>query len=200
MQRRNFLAAAVAAPAAAAGLLHVDTRPARAQGPLGALKPPRLKPVTDAGVRTGVYGLTYVRDVVIADLTALNAAARAAGFGRLKVNSAYRSYDTQAAWFKSYTANVSYEAALRYSNRAGHSGHQLGTTLDIDVYAASGLNGWMTRNAHRYGFVKSYPPGKESKHCYGAEDWHYRYFGRTVAGYIQASGLTEREWLWYARH
>src|SRR5688572_46735 len=42
MQRRDFLTAAVAAPAAA-GLLHLNTKPARAQaGPLPA-KPARLK-------------------------------------------------------------------------------------------------------------------------------------------------------------
>ena len=48
MQRRDFLTAAVAAPAA--GLLHFDTRPARAQAPSGALKPPRLKPGDTVGL------------------------------------------------------------------------------------------------------------------------------------------------------
>lgn len=50
MQRRDFLSAAVAAPAAAAGLLHYDTRLARAQSQSGALKPARLK----AGDRVGL--------------------------------------------------------------------------------------------------------------------------------------------------
>lgn len=43
MKRRDFLTATVAAPAAAAGLLHLDTRFARAQGRTGPLKPARLK-------------------------------------------------------------------------------------------------------------------------------------------------------------
>jgi muramoyltetrapeptide carboxypeptidase len=42
MQRRDFLTATVAAPAAAAGLLHLDTRLARAQERPGSLKPARL--------------------------------------------------------------------------------------------------------------------------------------------------------------
>ena len=48
MQRRDFLTAAVAAPAA--GLLHFDTRRARAQAPSGARKPPRLKPGDTVGL------------------------------------------------------------------------------------------------------------------------------------------------------
>ncbi|MDQ3170569.1 MAG: LD-carboxypeptidase [Acidobacteriota bacterium] len=43
MQRRDFLAAAVAAPAAAAGLIHLDTRSARAQERRATLRPARLK-------------------------------------------------------------------------------------------------------------------------------------------------------------
>jgi D-alanyl-D-alanine carboxypeptidase len=76
----------------------------------------------------------------------------------------------------------------------------LGTTLDIDVYAASGLNAWMNANGYKYGFVKSYPPGKNANHCIGSEDWHYRYVGRTVAARIVASGLTIREYQWFAAH
>jgi D-alanyl-D-alanine carboxypeptidase len=163
-------------------------------------KAPNLVPAGNAGVRYGYYGKVYVRDLLIADLRALNAAARAAGFGSLIINSAHRSYATQARWFASYTESRGYSNALLYSNRAGHSGHQLGTTLDINVYARVGLNAWMHKNAYKYGFIKSYPAGKTSVHCYGAEDWHFRYFGRTVAAQIKASGLTEREWLWYAKH
>jgi len=43
MKRRDFLTATVAAPAAAAGLLHLDTRRARAHGRTGPLRPARLK-------------------------------------------------------------------------------------------------------------------------------------------------------------
>jgi D-alanyl-D-alanine carboxypeptidase len=158
--------------------------------------PTHLVKVTNAGVRTGSYGMSYVRSLVIPDLKALNAAARAAGYGSLIVNSGYRSYDTQARWFASYSSANGYKQALLYSNRAGHSGHQLGTTLDINVYAATGLNAWMRNNAYKYGFIQSYPANQTAKHCYGTEDWHYRYLGRDTAANIFKSGLTEREWLW----
>ena len=161
---------------------------------------PDLVPAGNAGIRYGTYGTVYVRNIVIADLRAMSQAAAAAGHGSLIINSAYRSFETQAQWFENYASSKGYNQALLYSNRAGHSGHQLGTTIDVNVYATSGLNAWMRTNAHRFGFIQSYPAGLTSKHCYGAEDWHFRYFGRPTAAAIKASGLTEREWLWRNYH
>jgi D-alanyl-D-alanine carboxypeptidase len=54
----------------------------------------------------------------------------------------------------------------------------------------------MAANAWRYGFVMSYPRGREDVTCYLYEPWHYRYFGRALAARIHASGLTPREFLW----
>lgn len=158
--------------------------------------PGDLAPVTNAGVRTGSYGQQYVRGFLIAELAALNNASKAAGHGSLVVNSAYRSYDMQADWFKRYADAHGYDQALLYTNRAGHSAHQLGIAIDINVYASSGLNAWMRDNAWRYGWVQSYPAGKNAVHCYGTEDWHYRYLGREAAAVIRGLGITEREYLW----
>jgi D-alanyl-D-alanine carboxypeptidase len=54
----------------------------------------------------------------------------------------------------------------------------------------------MIRNAWAFGFVLSYPRGKSSQVCYGYEPWHYRYYGRALAGAIRASGLPPRVGLW----
>jgi D-alanyl-D-alanine carboxypeptidase len=162
--------------------------------------PTDLAPVTDAGVRTGVYGQQYVRSFLIADLKALNDAARTAGHGNLLLNSAYRSYDTQTAWWNSSLRNNGYAHAIQYTARRGHSEHQLGTAVDINVFATSGLNSWMRASAHKYGFVVSYAPGRDHAHCFGTEDWHFRYFGRDTAAKMSASGLSPREYLWYVFH
>ena len=169
--------------------------------------PPDLVKATSAGVdHDSRYGIPYVRRVVMADLTAMAGAARAAGV-HLRVNSAYRSYDTQlaellgeGAWFESAVRSKGYQEALLYTNRAGHSEHQLGTTLDLEPYVFPGTHAWLTRHAWSYGFLLSYPEGRNTKHCYGTEIWHYRYFGREVAAEIRASGLSPREWLWYVEH
>jgi D-alanyl-D-alanine carboxypeptidase len=133
-------------------------------------------------------------------------AARNAG-ARLAVQSAYRSYSTQASTFAYWVRVSGYTAALLSSARAGHSEHQLGTTLDFRSYGGSApwyytdwgktkAGAWLKANAWKYGFIMSYPKGKTSLTCYGYEPWHYRYLGRAVAAKVHASGLTLRDYLW----
>jgi D-alanyl-D-alanine carboxypeptidase len=78
----------------------------------------------------------------------------------------------------------------------------MGTTADI------GWNGcelectvgtpeavWIAANAHKYGFIVSYPDGKEHITGYAYEPWHVRYVGTDVAAQVHASGLTLHEFL-----
>ncbi len=154
----------------------------------------------------GLNGGHQVRAVVIADLRAMASAARKAG-ARLAVQSAYRSYSTQRSTFAYWTRVSGHAAALKSSARAGHSEHQLGTTLDFRSYGGSApwyyadwgksrAGAWLKSNAWRYGFVLAYPKGKTSLTCYSYEPWHYRYVGRAVAATVRASGLTLRHYLW----
>ena len=154
----------------------------------------------------GLNGGYSVRRHVIADLRAMATAARSAG-ARLAVHSAYRSYATQKATFDYWVRLHGYAIALKESARAGHSEHQLGTTLDFRSYggaapwhyrdwATTRAGAWLKTNAWRYGFVMSYPKGKSAVTCYTYEPWHYRYVGRAKASLIRASGLTLREYLW----
>jgi D-alanyl-D-alanine carboxypeptidase len=133
-------------------------------------------------------------------------AARAAG-ARLAVQSAYRSYSTQVSTFAYWVRVSGYAAALKSSARAGHSEHQLGTTLDFRSYGGSApwnyrdwattkAGKWLKANAWKYGFVMSYPKGKTSVTCYAYEPWHYRYVGKQTAAAVRASGVTLREFLW----
>jgi D-alanyl-D-alanine carboxypeptidase-like protein len=100
-----------------------------------------------------------------------------------------------------------YSSAIKSSARAGHSEHQLGTTLDLRSWGGSApwyyadwgrtkAGTWLRTNAWKYGFVMSYPKGKISVTCYAYEPWHFRYVGRPMAAAIRASGLTLREYLW----
>ncbi len=165
--------------------------------------PEDLVPVSDAGVGTGDM---RVRSIVMQDLRALLTEAEAAEV-RLEVQSAYRSYSYQVQTFAYWVAQDGLEAALKTSARPGHSEHQLGTALDfrsaggdpaweLDDWATTPEGAWLAENAARFGFVMSYPEGKEAVTCYSYEPWHYRYVGREVAAEVEASGLTLREWLW----
>lgn len=122
-----------------------------------------------------------------------------------KVISAYRSFETQRTTFSFWERHLGEVEAVRVSAKPGHSEHQLGTTVDISCAAAGftltptfgntaeGL--WLADNAARFGFVLSYPRGREESTGYVFEPWHFRYVGTEVAGQIVSSGLTPLEFL-----
>lgn len=113
----------------------------------------------------------------------------------LRVASSYRSFGTQAALKSRYV--VSYGAgANRFSADQGYSEHQLGTTVDFTTLAlgsdftsfgATEGFAWLTENAHRYGFILSYP---EDNAHYQYEPWHWRYVGESLARELHRSERT----------
>jgi D-alanyl-D-alanine carboxypeptidase len=134
----------------------------------------------------------------------LRAAAEAAGIP-VDLAAAYRSYAVQEDLFRRRLATLGRARALEKTARPGHSEHQLGTAVDFksqgaadvtDAWARSPEGRWMHANAHRFGFVMSYPAGRDGVSCYGYEPWHFRYFGQAMAKRIHSSGLTPREYLW----
>lgn len=167
-----------------------------------AYAPTDLRSTSSAGLNAG----QRVRKFVIADLKAMAMAARKAG-ARFSVQSAYRSYRTQKSTFAHWVRVQGYARALKESARAGHSEHQLGTTLDLRSYGGSApwnsadwgktrAGSWLKANAWRYGFVMSYPRGKTGVTCYIYEPWHYRYVGKSAAKLVHQSEMTLREYLW----
>lgn len=149
-----------------------------------------------------------VRDVVVPDLRALREAAEEAGVP-IEIQSAYRSYAYQERTFAYWVDRQGYDAALRTSARAGHSEHQLGTTVDLrarngaapwdlDDFAATPSGAWLAEHAPRFGFVMSYPPNATETSCYAYEPWHWRWIGRNRAEQLQQSGQVLRTFLWEA--
>ena len=165
-------------------------------------KPPDLVSISTADVAGG--GL--IRKVAIDDLRAMGEAARKNG-SPIKALSPYRGYKQQVSLFKSYAGSDyhNFDSAVTYSARPGHSEHQTGLTIDFGSIGDTALNskwestragGWMAKNAWKYGWLMSYPNGKQDLVCYRYEPWHYRYVGRDIAAKIHESGLTIREYLW----
>jgi D-alanyl-D-alanine carboxypeptidase len=169
-------------------------------------RPRDLRSTRHAGLNGGVM----VRRHVLKNLRAMSRAARAAD-ARFSVQSAYRSYRTQRRTFNYWVRVHGMAVALKESARAGHSEHQLGTTLDLRSYGGRApwdyadwgrtkAGKWLAANSWRYGFILSYPKGKSSVTCYQYEPWHFRYVGKARARAIHASGLTLREYLWYEQN
>jgi zinc D-Ala-D-Ala carboxypeptidase len=164
--------------------------------------PPDLVSVRRAGFASD----HLVRAIVLDDLRALRQAAEAAGL-TLEVQSAYRSFSYQRQVFAGWVERLGEAQALRVSARPGHSEHQLGTAIDLrsrggpapwdlDDWGRTPEGAWLLENAHRFGFVLSYPQGEEDRTCYDYEPWHYRWLGRERAALVHASGEPLRAWLW----
>ncbi|HXF56064.1 MAG TPA: M15 family metallopeptidase [Actinomycetota bacterium] len=163
-------------------------------------EPPDLVPVSEAGFDAPFL----VRRVVVRDLAALREAAQANGV-RLELVSAYRSFEQQRDLFERRVQQLGRVKALRRTARPGHSEHQLGTALDFKTagnrtvgvgWGETPAGRWMAENAHRFGFVLSYPEGERETTCYAFEPWHFRYVGPRMAAEVVASGRTLREFLW----
>jgi D-alanyl-D-alanine carboxypeptidase len=167
--------------------------------------PPDLDSVEEAGFE---HGTLLLRSLAIPDLAALREAAGDAGHP-IDVLAAYRSYRIQRDLFERRTETLGPAGAAGRTARAGHSEHQLGTTLDFKPLGAADVTQgfgstptgrWLAANAYRFGFIESYPAGRTAVTCYAYEPWHFRYVGRAEAAAVHASGLTLREFLWRQEH
>jgi len=122
----------------------------------------------------------------------------------LRVVSAYRSFDTQSQLKSNYTVTYGAGTANQFSADQGYSEHQLGTTVDLTIPRLGGLSTnfettdtykWLMDNAHKYGFVLSYPKGNS---YYQFEPWHWRFVGTELAKDLHNDGknfydLSQRE-------
>jgi zinc D-Ala-D-Ala carboxypeptidase len=130
-------------------------------------------------------------------------AAAVADGEELVVASAFRSYLDQSYTHERLESIYGSEADAM-SASPGHSQHQLGTAVDFTnsvaayqvqpIFGQTSAAWWLQNHATQYGFVLSYPSGKDET-GYQFEPWHYRYIGVENAGRLQKSGLTLQEFL-----
>jgi LAS superfamily LD-carboxypeptidase LdcB len=111
----------------------------------------------------------------------------------LLVASAFRSFQSQSALKSSYLTTYG-SGANKFSADQGYSEHQLGTALDFttskiggsfDKFSADPAYKWLQNNAHRYGFILSYPANNT---YYKFEPWHWRYVGVKLATHLHDDG------------
>jgi len=156
----------------------------------------------------GLAGIGYSSQLRTEPAAAYARMVRAAGAHNyaLIAISGYRSYEVQRYTFYRWMQRelsaadnsgtpideaTAVARANRYSAMAGHSEHQLGSVLDISTRELHGAlspylphtetGKWLLANAHEFGFVVSYPPGKERLTGFNAEPWHLRYVGLAAA-------------------
>jgi D-alanyl-D-alanine carboxypeptidase len=130
----------------------------------------------------------------------------------LDVFSDYRSYAyQQEVFYREGSDQVIDSSPDYFSAPAGHSEHQLGTAFDVVwpgvVMGAADprnelLYTWLEDNAHRFGFVLSYPLKHRASWPYSNrfipvvteyiyEPWHLRFVGEELAGLIFDAGYSD---------
>lgn len=117
----------------------------------------------------------------------------------LKIVSAYRSFDEQED-VKGQFTQVYGSGSNAFSADQGYSEHQLGTTVDLTDQITSGAYlsfastpeyKWLLANAHRFGFILSYPEGNT---FYIFEPWHWRFVGVDLASDLHKEDSHFYEW------
>ena len=164
-------------------------------------------------------GLTYVNDILIVNKTysvpnnynpgtltietknAFDEMQKAAEKDNIKlwITSGFRSYSLQTSLYNNYVLKDGKEKADTYSARPGHSEHQTGLAMDLNIVDSS-FEGtkeaiWIADNCYKYGFIIRYPKGKEEITGYKYEPWHVRYLGKELSEKVYKSGKTLEEYL-----
>ena len=117
----------------------------------------------------------------------------------LKIDSAYRSFETQSDLKGAYTQTYG-SGANTFSADQGYSEHQLGTAVDLTDTEVAGTYlsfkdteayAWLQKNAYEYGFVLSYPEGND---YYVFEPWHWRFVGVKLATDLHRDKANFYDW------
>lgn len=121
------------------------------------------------------------------------------------IASGYRTINDQFKQYISWITDLGQEQADKVSARPGYSEHSLGTVVDFmsqdsgftftNEFDSTVAGKWLNENSYKYGYVQSYPKGKEAITGYNYEAWHYRYIGVENAIDLKESNLTLKEWL-----
>lgn len=146
------------------------------------------------------YGGGSMRPEAAAAFRTMADAARTDGVSLRNV-SAYRSYATQKTLYNRYLKQYKQATVDTFSARPGHSEHQTGLALDINVASTSAhfentpAFAWLKEHCAQYGFILRYDQGQESITGYRFEPWHYRYVGKEIAAAITERGITYEEYV-----
>ena len=156
--------------------------------------------VPELEVLGGNYGVGSLHPTAAAAFRAMADAAWADGIS-LRSVSAYRSYSTQSGLYNSYLRQDSRASVDTYSARPGHSEHQTGLAVDINV-ASTGAHfentpafAWLKAHCAEYGYILRYDKGQEHITGFRFEPWHYRYVGKEIAETVMSWGISYEEYL-----
>jgi len=125
----------------------------------------------------------------------------------LLARNGYRTHERQEMFHQNAIDRWGPEEGRRVSAVPGHSEHQLGLAMDItahsvdarliEAFSVTPEGFWVSQNAHRFGFIISYPYGREQDTGFIYEPWHIRFVGVLAATEMFHTGQILEEFLWY---
>ena len=119
--------------------------------------------------------------------------------GGVYLVSAYLSYDEQVAIYHEAISQYQVDY-LKYVDYPGHSEHQLGLAVDIQIGNYSDITdseqyAWLLANAYKYGFVQTYAAQSQKENGKDPRPQHWRYVGLNAATTMHANNWTLKEYL-----
>lgn len=153
---------------------------------------------------SGIYEKSYMRQAAAKAIEKMFAEAKKKKKYKLKVVSAYRSYERQTVIYQNNINTRGEEDTNKVSAQPGCSEHQTGLAIDVSSdtvnctieqsFASCPEGKWLAKNCHNFGFIIRYPEGKSDITGYSYEPWHIRYVGVNLAKYIHKKKLTLEEY------
>jgi len=171
----------------------------------------KLRPLSLASYSPGDLvraNITATQDMLMraetaAAAEAMFAAAQSEAGLALRLESAFRSFESQTRIYNGWVNSLGQAGADLTSARPGHSEHQTGFAIDIGAVPAScsldqcfadtPQGQWLAANAYRFGFTLRYPNGMTPTTGYEFEPWHYRYVGLELAAELHTTGIPTLE-------
>lgn len=161
--------------------------------------PPLLE---DISAKVKTVGITCLRSDVTPQAVRMFADAKRDGV-ELMITSGYRKPEIQK-YLHDFWIQIEGNQAINEVAEPGLSEHQLGSAIDFtdssinfagvdDRFANSKGGKWLQANGYKYGFVMSFPEGKQNVTGFTYEPWHWRFVGVNAAATLRARGITYNE-------
>ncbi len=160
--------------------------------------------------KNGVFKVSNTNDslerTALSNFVAMMQAFKAeTGNHDIIVTSSDRTLEYQQSIWDARIDTYGEEYARLYVAEPGHSEHHSGLALDLAIYTDKGeaykfeqkpeYPEWLTKNAHRFGFIERYKADKTDITKIAYENWHYRYIGKPHAYYMLANNLCLEEYI-----
>ena len=149
------------------------------------------------GYANNTYGQTRLRKEANEAFMKMVDAAKEDGV-TFYAESGYRDFEYQQIIYRSYVDEYGQEYANKYAAKPGFSEHELGLAIDIANIWTITTKGeeyaWLSKNAHKYGYIIRYKKQWEEVTGYAEESWHIRYVGVKTATDVVNKNMSYEEY------